>query len=112
MEVIRSLQLKNSDNILIMDQEDDTFDVKSACVYIQKKTEDLSDEDFIKWVKDKIESHFDTLEERLSIDSDLYSGEFTYMQKIGISNFHVALVIVIDYLSKENGLINNVENEK
>jgi len=96
-KIVRPLDLKSKDGVLILDWEDNPSNVKEGVYYINKKTQALSDENFLKWLEEK------TNITKSELKKDLFTKEFAFLQKLE-SKLIFGIALVVDYLFEANGL--------
>ncbi len=106
-EVIRVLDLKTKEGIYLLDTEEDNLHLKEACFYLDKKTNQMSDEEFIEWIKLKMKTGIYMNENRFELKEDIYQ-RFPFLIKIFEANYLVpAMDLVLAMLIDANGLRNN-----
>lgn len=93
----------------IFDMEQDDLHLKEAAFYLDKKTEDLSDEQFLAFVKRRMTDGSFNGSDLIILQNDLFGGEFPFLQKL-IDKLPASISIVIDYAIDANGL--SVKNNK
>ncbi len=81
METVRFINLEQSTGELIMDLEDESSILKMAIFYLEQKTSHLSDEEFIEYLKKKMnKTPHDTYGEMIEFDEDIY-GKYSFLSK-------------------------------
>jgi len=109
MEIVRILQLKDKDGILILNWEDDPLFVKYAAYYLDKKTDSLTDEEFLDWVKDKAKNGIFMMEDKLQFEHDMFTNEFSFLRK-EMNRIPAAMGTVLGMLVDANRLIESTDN--
>jgi hypothetical protein len=103
MEVVRLFDLKMKGGIGIMDMDEDPLYLKNALWYLQVQTEDMSDEEFLTWLKGKKVNGAFTEPEIFQFNQDIMSPEFAVLIKHRDQVF-MGCGIIIDYLIDANNL--------
>lgn len=103
MEIVRINDLKNAEGENIFEAESEGL-VKEAAFYLNEKTKDLSDDEYIDWLKNKIKKGFFVTEDRLTLGDDLFTNEkFLFLQK-DYELLPIDIVTVLDLAIEQNGL--------
>ena len=105
MTTVRPLELKYDDGTLIIEAETDVGHYNAAIFYLQKKTEDLSDDEFIVWLKNKQAKGSCDVGERMELEDDVFGKEFAGLQK-QFKYLPTAVYCFINFLVDANGLSN------
>ena len=108
MEVKRILELRDSKGVLFLDSETVEEEMKEAIFYLDKKTEHLSDEEFIFWVLDKAANGSFGYEDQITLKQDVYTPEFAFMSK-NILKLGVCISLIIDNLVEANDLLGKLK---
>lgn len=81
MEIVRILQLKDKDGALILNWEEDPLCVKYAAYYLDKKTDSLTDEEFLDWIRDKAKNGIFMGNDKYTFEADMFTDEFSFLRK-------------------------------
>lgn len=103
MEVKRILDLKDSSGEFLLDSENVDSIMKEAVYYLDKKTNDLTDEQFMEWLIDKMNNGSFNFEDKMKLESDLWSPEFAFLTK-KVLKIGAYISMLIDNLVEANGL--------
>jgi len=103
MEVKRLHDLEMKGGIGIMDMEEDPLYLKDALWYLSSKTDEMSDEEFLSWLKGKMVNGVFTSAELFQFDRDIFSPEFASLIKTR-DQVMCGIGILIDYLIDANNL--------
>lgn len=102
-EVVRIIDLVNFEGIGLMEVESNSL-VKEAVYYLHEKTKDLSDGEYIEWLKNKKKNGFMLQRDIIEVENDLFQDErFLFMQK-DYRMLPFDLVTVFDLALDQNGL--------
>ena len=104
MKIKRILELKDSTGVLFLDSKDTEELMKEAVFYLDKKTQHLTDEQFITWVKDKAKNGSFGYEDQITLKNDIYTPEFAFMSK-EVVKLGVCISMIIDNLVEVNNLL-------
>ena len=103
MEVKRVLDLKDSSGEYLLTSEVTEELMKEAVFYLDKKTHNLTDEQFMVWVRDKMENGSFGYEDKVILSNDVFTPEFAFVSK-NVLKLGVYISYVIDILVEANGL--------
>lgn len=101
--MIRVLDLVDSKKVLLLDSEDVESLMKEAVFYLDKKTNHLTDEQFMEWLIDKMNNGSFNFEDKMKLESDLWSPEFAFLTK-KVVKIGAYISMLIDGLVEANGL--------
>jgi len=103
MEVVRIIDLVNFEGVKLMLVEDNSL-IKDAVYYLHEKTKDLSDGEYIEWLKNKKKNGFMLQRDIIEVENDLFQDErFLFMQK-DYMVMPVHLSTVFDLALNQNNL--------
>lgn len=107
MEVVRIIDLKNYKGVNLLEAEESIGLVKEAVFYLHEKTKDLSDEEYINWLKNKIKNGFFLNLDRIELGDDLFQNPKFLFMKNDYEKLPFDIVTVIDIAVTQNGLIDS-----
>ena len=88
-----------------MDLDENIMNIKDGIWYVDEKTKHLTDEEFLEWLKSKVEEPFSYAD-----NMDIFSPKFACLQKKH-SQLRIARSLVIDLLAEQNGLLDDNQTE-
>jgi len=103
MEAVRILQLKDNNGDLLLNVVNDPMCIKGAAYYLDKKTENMSDEKYLEWLKGRMNNVYLGLEDQFEFENDMHSSEFSFLLKDS-EKIYSATSLVIDYAIDANGM--------
>ena len=107
--LIRPLDLVNKKGKLMMDLDENIMNIKDGIWYMDEKTKHLTDEEYLEWLKSKVEEPF-SYADNIEIEMDIFSPKFAHLQKKH-SQLRIARSLVIDLLAEQNGLLDDNQTE-
>lgn len=107
MKIVRPLDLKCEDGNLVMDSVDEKLeDLKSAVFYINEKTKDKSDEDFLSLLQQIRKQGYFPNDENIQIEKDVTEQDkFPFLGLIDLIRFKILYTDAIDLLIEQNNLL-------
>lgn len=102
-QVVRITDLKNFKGESIFEVEDNGL-IKEAAFYLSEQTKDLSDDEYIDWLKKKQSTGFFMREDQLKLEEDLFQDKrFLFMQR-DLEKLPSDIVTVLDLAVEQNDL--------
>ena len=104
MKAVRLFDLKTKSGDGIMDMEEDPSHLKDALWYLNTKTEKMSDDEFMVWLKAKLVDGPFNSKELFEFKQDMHSPEFAVLTKKK-DQVMAGIAILIDWLIDANKLV-------
>jgi hypothetical protein len=101
MNVIRFNELTTMSGVLLFDLEDDKNHLKEAAFYLDKKTEDMSDEQLLAFIHRRMTDGMFTADDGIELNRDIFGTKFAYLQHLAKA-LPNAIVTVFDYAIQAN----------
>lgn len=105
MEIVRFSEIKTFDGVNIFENETNVNKIKEAAFYLHKKTEDMTDEQFIEFLKSKDTGLFMNEDYMNEIRDDFFQDKcFAFMMK-DVEEIMYGILELIPMALKQNNII-------
>lgn len=101
MEVVRIIDLKDYKGVSLMESETNSL-VKEAVFYLNEKTKDMTDEQYIEWLKKKRTEGFTNID-RIQLGDDLFQNKKFLFLKDDYEMLPFDILTVISIALDSNG---------